>query len=97
LDRYASARFNRHSYAQHLNPTNGEYPYNPNGSVEDIAGITSADGKVLGMMPHPERAMEFVNLYDWPLLKEQMKRKGVPVPSESMNMRLFRNVVEYFR
>ncbi len=29
-----------------------------------IAGIISADGKVLGLMPHPERAMEFVNLYD---------------------------------
>lgn len=80
-----------------LNPANGEYPYNPNGSVEDIAGITSADGKVLGMMPHPERAMEFVNLYDWPLQKEQMKRKGIAIPAESMNMRLFKNVVDFFR
>ncbi|MCK9581530.1 MAG: phosphoribosylformylglycinamidine synthase subunit PurQ [Methanoregula sp.] len=80
-----------------LNPANGEYPYNPNGSVEDIAGITSTDGKVLGMMPHPERAMEFVNLYDWPLKKEQMKRQGIPVPAESMNMQFFKNVVEYFR
>jgi phosphoribosylformylglycinamidine synthase I len=80
-----------------LNPANGEYPHNPNGSVEDIAGITSADGKVLGMMPHPERAMEFYNLYDWPLRKEQMKRQGIPVPTESMNMQFFRNVVDYFR
>lgn len=80
-----------------LSPANGEYPYNPNGSAEDIAGITSANGKVLGMMPHPERAMEFVNLYDWPLKKEQMKRQGIPIPSESMNMQLFRNVVDYFR
>lgn len=80
-----------------LSPANGEYPYNPNGSVEDIAGITSADGKVLGMMPHPERAMEFYNLYDWPLKKEQMKRQGIPIPTESMNMQLFRNVVDYFR
>lgn len=79
-----------------LNPANGEYPYNPNGSVEDIAGITSANGKVLGMMPHPERAMEFVNLYDWPLQKEQMKRQGIPLPAESHNMQLFRNVVNYF-
>jgi len=80
-----------------LGPASGEYPYNPNGSVEDIAGITSADGKVLGMMPHPERAMDFVNLYDWPLQKERMKRQGIQVPSESMNMQLFRNVVDYFR
>jgi phosphoribosylformylglycinamidine synthase subunit PurQ / glutaminase len=80
-----------------LSPANGEYPFNPNGSVEDIAGITSADGKVLGLMPHPERAMEFVNLYDWPLRKEQMKRKGIPIPTESLNMQLFRNIVAYFR
>jgi phosphoribosylformylglycinamidine synthase I len=80
-----------------LTPAYGEYPWNPNGSVEDIAGITSADGKVLGLMPHPERAMEFVNLYDWPLRKEEMRRKGVNLPAESMNMHLFRNAVRYFR
>ena len=80
-----------------LSPANGEYPYNPNGSIEDIAGITSADDKVLGLMPHPERAMEFVNLYDWPLRKEQMKRNGLVIPDESLNMQLFRNIVDYFR
>ncbi|MGE6755903.1 phosphoribosylformylglycinamidine synthase subunit PurQ [Rossellomorea sp. NPDC071047] len=31
---------------------------NPNGSVENIAGITNKAGNVLGMMPHPERAMD---------------------------------------
>jgi len=31
---------------------------NPNGSVEDIAGITNKEGNVIGLMPHPERAME---------------------------------------
>ena len=80
-----------------LTPAYGEYPWNPNGSVEDIAGITSADGKVLGLMPHPERAMEFVNMYDWPLRKEQMKRQGIALPVESLNLQLFRNVVGYFR
>ena len=80
-----------------LTPAYGKYPWNPNGSVEDIAGITSADGKVLGLMPHPERAMEFVNLYDWPLRKEEMQRNGLTVPTGSMNMQLFRNAVGYFR
>jgi len=80
-----------------LSPAEGEYPFNPNGSVEDIAGITSSDGKVLGLMPHPERAMEFTNLYDWPLLKERMKRESIPLPAESGNMQLFRNVVAYFQ
>jgi phosphoribosylformylglycinamidine synthase len=31
---------------------------NPNGSMRNIAGIVSAEGNVLGMMPHPERAVE---------------------------------------
>ncbi|MFC7291732.1 phosphoribosylformylglycinamidine synthase subunit PurQ [Hirschia litorea] len=42
---------------------NGRIPFkyaageNPNGSARDIAGITSKNGRVLGMMPHPERAI----------------------------------------
>jgi phosphoribosylformylglycinamidine synthase len=31
---------------------------NPNGSVNDIAGISSADGRVVGLMPHPEHAID---------------------------------------
>lgn len=31
-----------------------EYPYNPNGSIADIAGICNPQGNVLGLMPHPE-------------------------------------------
>ena len=32
-------------------------PANPNGAARDIAGVLSSNGRVLGMMPHPERAM----------------------------------------
>ncbi|KGG15172.1 MULTISPECIES: phosphoribosylformylglycinamidine synthase subunit PurQ [unclassified Prochlorococcus] len=34
------------------------YKNNPNGSINDIAGITNKQGNVLGMMPHPERAAD---------------------------------------
>ena len=34
------------------------YAKNPNGSVGDVAGITNAEGNVLGLMPHPERAAD---------------------------------------
>ena len=37
-----------------------KYENNPNGSVEDIAGIVNESGNVLGMMPHPERACESI-------------------------------------
>ena len=35
-----------------------EESYNPNGSMRDIAGIVNREGNVLGMMPHPERAVD---------------------------------------
>lgn len=35
-------------------PAGGAYPYNPNGSYLDIAGICNPQGNVLGLMPHPE-------------------------------------------
>ena len=41
-------------------PLKGEADYNPNGSLHDIAGITNEKGNVLGMMPHPERAVDEV-------------------------------------
>lgn len=34
------------------------YQNNPNGSLGGIAGVTNGEGNVLGMMPHPERAVE---------------------------------------
>ncbi|WP_234507068.1 MULTISPECIES: phosphoribosylformylglycinamidine synthase subunit PurQ [Thermus] len=39
-------------------PLAGERDYNPNGSLNDIAGIVNERGNVLGMMPHPERAVD---------------------------------------
>jgi len=35
-------------------PADGAYPYNPNGSAADIAGLCNSAGNVLGLMPHPE-------------------------------------------
>ena len=34
------------------------YPYNPNGSTGGVTAVTSTDGRVTIMMPHPERACE---------------------------------------
>ena len=98
LLRLQNQKMNAFTYCRDdLRPADGEYPYNPNGSLRDIAGITSADGKVLAMMPHPERAMDFVNMYDWPLQKERLRRQQLPVPAESLNMKLFFNIVDFFR
>ncbi|MDD4222213.1 MAG: phosphoribosylformylglycinamidine synthase subunit PurQ [Methanomethylophilus sp.] len=41
------------------------YPWNPNGSPSDIAGICNPVGNVMGMMPHPERAVTAYTAADW--------------------------------
>ncbi|KAK2623769.1 hypothetical protein QTJ16_006950 [Diplocarpon rosae] len=44
-------------YTNNLGNVTSRYPYNPNGSPEGIAGVRSLDGRVLAMMPHPERTI----------------------------------------
>src|SRR5690606_14334780 len=39
-----------------------EYPANPNGSTGSVAGLTSEDGRVTILMPHPERTPRTANL-----------------------------------
>lgn len=41
------------------------YPWNPNGSPGDVAGICNPAGNVMGMMPHPERVMTPFTASDW--------------------------------
>lgn len=71
-------------------------PANPNGSVADIAGITDETGKILGLMPHPERGMFFVQQPDWQLIKETYKRANKNLPTEGPGMQIFKNAVQYF-
>ena len=47
-------------------------PVNPNGSAQDVAGLTDATGLVLGMMPHPER---FVHRSHCPIGGEKFDRE----------------------
>jgi len=74
-----------------------DLPSNPNGALRDIAGITDESGRVLGLMPHPERAIEFTQLPDWTLRREKLAREGVSMPGEGPGMALFRNAVAYFK
>lgn len=80
-----------------LVPANGLYPENPNGSINDIAGICDSTGRIFGMMPHPERFQEFTNHPDWTMIKEALKKMKLPIPEEGEGMKMFRNAVEYFK
>jgi len=75
----------------------GEYPANPNGSINDIAGASDPTGRIFGMMPHPERHQDFTNHPGWTAIKEKMKREGKSIPQEGEGMKIFRNAANYFR
>ncbi len=74
-----------------------DLPANPNGSLEDIAAITDLTGRILGMMPHPERAMFFTQLPHWPALADELRREEKPLPQSGPGLQLFKNAVEWFR
>ena len=46
-----------------------DYPWNPNGSVNDIAALVNSYGNVFGIMPHPERAFFWYQHPDWNRVK----------------------------
>ena len=43
----------------------GPYPINPNGSIDDVAGLCDGSGRVLGLMPHPERFTDITHHPQW--------------------------------
>lgn len=79
-------------------PARGQWPLNPNGSLEDIAGICDSTGRILGLMPHPEAFNHYTNHPDWTRRKEHLIRaRRWPPPAEGDGTLLFRNAVEYVR
>lgn len=77
---------------------NGRFPFNPNGSVDDIAGICDATGRVFGLMPHPEGYNHFTNHPDWTRRKEIASRQGVAYQEKiPVGVRILQNGVDYFR
>ena len=51
-------------FSDHFGDPTKLYPYNPNGSPGGMTAVTSKDGRVLAMMPHPERVFRSVQ-YSW--------------------------------
>lgn len=63
---------------------------NPNGSDYDIAGVLAYNGRVLGLMPHPERAMFSHQSPLWQMTKNKTKREGE-------GLQIFKNAINYFK
>ena len=68
-----------------------DYPHNPNGSLHAIAGICDQTGRVLGLMPHPER---FVEVFQHPNWRRNYLTEGFKA-SAPHGITLFRNAVNY--
>ncbi len=73
------------------------YDDNPNGSVEDIAGICDPTGRFFGLMPHPERSILSVQDALYTLKREIASRDERELPDETDCMMIFNNAVDYFR
>ncbi len=65
-----------------------EFPLNPNGSMNAIAGICDETGRLMGLMPHPEAFVHRTNHPRW--TREQL-------PEEGDGLILFRNAVDFIR
>ncbi|MFW5703740.1 MAG: phosphoribosylformylglycinamidine synthase subunit PurQ [Patescibacteria group bacterium] len=72
------------------------YESNPNGSINDIAAVTDPTGRVLGMMPHPERGMFYTQLPDWTYRADEARRQDKSLPDHAAGLQLFKNAVRYF-
>ncbi len=63
------------------------YPANPNGAMGDVAGICDKTGRVFGLMPHPERFVDWTQHPRW--TREPAREVGD-------GLRVFQNAVRYF-
>ncbi len=66
------------------------YPANPNGSPDAIAGLTSSDGRATILMPHPERTLRMAN-YSW----APPEWSGAQATGDSPWLRMFRNARQF--
>lgn len=65
-----------------------EYPFNPNGSPNGIAALSSKDGRHLAIMPHPERA---ILSWQWPFAGNLQCEKSAASPW----VKMFQNAFEF--
>ena len=76
----------------------GRFPFNPNGSLSDIAGICDTSGRVFGLMPHPEAFNHWSNHPDWTRRKDAARRRSSDKYDEpAVGVRIFKNAVDFMR
>ena len=91
---FSQIQARHHAPLRYVDPENGmptiEYPDNPNGSLDAIAGVCDPSGRVFGLMPHPEAYLSPFNHPHW----TRQKINGV-LPPEGLGLQVFRNAVMF--
>ena len=87
----------RHCVAcRYVDPATGEptmdFPHNPNGSINAIAGLCDPTGRVFGLMPHPEAYLFPENHPLW----DRQRILG-NAPERGLGLKIFQNAVDYLR
>jgi phosphoribosylformylglycinamidine synthase len=57
----------------------GGFPINPNGATDAIAGLTDSTGRVMGLMPHPERFIRITQHPHWTRLGDKKEADGITI------------------
>ena len=78
-------------------PAAGRFPFNPNGSLADVAGICDPTGRVFGLMPHPEAFNHWTNHPDWTRRKACIRSDGRRPPETTPGIQLLKNGVDYLK
>ncbi len=77
---------------RYANPENGEiardFPANPSGSMQAIAGLCDPTGRIFGLMPHPDGYLFPENHPNWDFQKHEAL-----LPKQGLGLRLFENAV----
>jgi len=81
------------SYVDENDHLTSTYPWNPNGSHLNAAGLCDPTGQVLGMMPHPEAYLSFYNNPNW----GQLKRQNPEISEEGEGLKIFKNIVNHIK
>jgi phosphoribosylformylglycinamidine synthase len=77
-------------YADAAGQATQDFPHNPNGSLNAIAGLCDPTGRIFGLMPHPEAYLFPENHPQWDLQRERGE-----LPERGLGLKLFENAVRY--
>lgn len=91
------AKIAKHVLLSYVDPSTGkiteEFPHNPNGSEQGIAGLSSSNQRIFGHMAHPEVSVLDHTDPEWFKKKELAKRAANADRAQPVGLKIFKNIV----